>query len=213
MKHLFPITYFIGPLALCVILASALVGAALIARSRRLARLAHSGQSQLLFAAALTLVFLSTIIFTAKWSDGMLHVETSTTIQAPQTRVVEIYKDYRNWPKLFPTIKAVRLVREEPGRKILEIDHEEGQVINILTLVSPEEVELEEFKKNYDGKFTNRFEAVPGGTRFTVAADISLKGCYKLLAPFLDGYIRKQITVFVLDPVKKLAEGRQGAVI
>jgi hypothetical protein len=148
-----------------------------------------------------------------KRSDGMLHVETSTMIQAPQTRVVEIYQDYRNWPNLFPTIKGVRLVREEPGKKVLEIDHMEGRVINILTLVSPEEVELEEFKKKYDGKFVNRFEAVSGGTRLTVAADISLKGRYKLLAPFLGGYIRKQITAFLLDPVKKLAEGRQGAII
>jgi hypothetical protein len=148
-----------------------------------------------------------------KRSDGMLHVETSTMIQAPRTRVVEIYQDYRNWPNLFPTIKGVRLVREEPGKKVLEIDHREGRVINILTLVSQEEVELEEFKKKYDGKFVNRFESVPGGTRFTVAADISLKGCYKLLAPFLGGYIRKQITAFVLDPVKKSAEGQQGAII
>ncbi|HMB29907.1 MAG TPA: hypothetical protein VKS99_17485, partial [Blastocatellia bacterium] len=104
-------------------------------------------------------------------------------------------------------------VRDEPGRKVLEIDHREGRVINILTLVSQEEVELEEFKKKYDGKFVNRFEAVSGGTRFTVAADISLKGDYKLLAPFLGSYIRKQITAFVLDPVKKSAEAHQGAII
>ena len=175
----------------------------------RLKRRTPAVQSRLSLAAGLTLVFVTTIIFVAKRSDGMLHVETSTTIQAPKTRVVEIYNDYRNWPNLFPTIKAVRLVREEPGRKILEIDHKEGRVINILTLVSPEEMQLEEFKKKYDGKFTNRFEAVSGGTRFTVVADISLKGFYKLLAPFLDGYIRKQITIFVLDPVKKAAEGQQ----
>jgi hypothetical protein len=162
----------------------------------------------MLFAlsAGLSLAYL-------KRSDGMLHVETSTMIQAPRTRVVEIYQDYSNWPNLFPTINGVRLIREEPGRKVLEIDHMEGRVINILTLVSPEVVELEEFKEKYDGKFVNRFEAVPGGTRFTVAADISLRRGYKLLAPFLGGYIRKQITAFVLDPVRKLAEGRQGAMI
>ena|SRR5215510_10418284 len=141
-----------------------------------------------------------------KRCDGVLHVEASTTIKAPRTNVVEIYEDYRNWPNLFPTIKAVRLVREDPRSKVLEIDHIEGRVINILTIISPEEVVLEEFKKKYDGKFVNRFEAVPDGTRFTVAADISLKGFYKPLAPFLHDYIRKQITVFVLNPVKKLAE-------
>ena len=141
-----------------------------------------------------------------KRSDGVLHVEASTTIEAPQPRVVEIYQDYRNWPNLFPTIKAVRLVREDSHSKVLEVDHIEGRVINILTIVSPEEVVLEEFKKKYDGKFVNRFEVVPDGTRFTVTADISLKGFYKVLAPFLHDYIRKQITVFVLDPVKKSAE-------
>jgi Polyketide cyclase / dehydrase and lipid transport len=143
-----------------------------------------------------------------KSRDRVLHVEASTTIKASQTRVVEIYQDYRNWPNLFPTIKAVRLVREEPHKKVLEIDHSEGRVINILTIVSPQEVVLEEFKKKYDGKFVNRFEVVPDGTRFTVAADISLKGFYKLLAPFLDDYIRRQITVFVLNPVKKSAEAQ-----
>jgi Polyketide cyclase / dehydrase and lipid transport len=152
---------------------------------------------------ALSAVFLLAYF---KRSDGMLHVEASTTIQAPRTRVVEIYQDYYNWPSLFPTIKAVRLIREEPGKKVLEIDHAEGRVINILTIISPEEVVLEEFKKKYDGKFVNRFEAVPEGTRLTVAADISLKGFYKLLAPFLHNYIRKQITVFVLDPIKNFAE-------
>src|SRR5215475_9911488 len=155
-----------------------------------------------------TVIILAVAVLFAylKSWDGVLHVEASTTIQAPQPRVVEIYQDYRNWPNLFPTIKAVRLVREDSHSKVLEVDHIEGRVINILTIVSPEEVVLEEFKKKYDGKFVNRFEAVPDGTRFTVAADISLKGFYKLFAPLLDGYIRKQITVFVLEPVKKFAE-------
>ena len=160
----------------------------------------------ILLVIMLTAVSAGLLLAYLKEGNGVLHVEASTTIRAPRTRVVEIYLDYRNWPKLFPTIKEVRLVREEPQRKVLEIDHKEGRVINILTTVSPEEVVLEEFKKKYDGKFVNRFEDVPDGTRFTVAADISLKGFYKLVAPFLDGYIRKQITVFVLDPVKKFAE-------
>ena len=45
-------------------------------------------------------------------------------------------------------------------------------------------------------------------SRFTLAADISLKGIYKLLAPFLPGYIRKQMTDLVLDPIRKVAESR-----
>ena len=139
----------------------------------------------------------------------MLHIETSITIRAPQPRVAEIYRNYRDWPRVFPTIKAVRLMREEPGKQILEIDHQEGRVVNILTNVSPEQIELQEWKKRYDATFVNRIEAIPEGTRFTLAADISLKGVYKLLAPFLHGYIRQQMTDLVLNPIRKVAEGRQ----
>jgi hypothetical protein len=52
VKFLFPITYFFGSLALCVILASALVGVALTAGRRRLARLEPSAQSRIALAAA-----------------------------------------------------------------------------------------------------------------------------------------------------------------
>ena len=174
-------------------------------RSGRPSRRPSKVLRSIIIFTVIILVVAVLFAYLKSW-DGVLHVEASTTIQAPQPRVVEIYQDYRNWPNLFPTIKAVRLVREEPHRKVLEIDHVEGRVINILTIVSPQEVVLEEFKKKYNGKFVNRFEVVPQGTRFTVAADISLKGFYKLLAPFLADYIRKQITVYVLDPVKKSAE-------
>ena len=61
MKFLFPVTYFFGPLALFVILASALVWAALIAGRRRLARLAPSAQSRIALAAAVAPAFLSAV--------------------------------------------------------------------------------------------------------------------------------------------------------
>jgi Polyketide cyclase / dehydrase and lipid transport len=139
----------------------------------------------------------------------MLHIETSITIRTPQPTVAAIYRNYDDWPRVFPTIKAVRLIREEAGKQILEIDHQEGRVVNILTDVSPEQIELKEWKKRYDATFVNRFEAIPEGTRFTLAADISLKGVYKLLAPFMHGYIRQQMTTLVLDPIRRVAEGRQ----
>lgn len=139
----------------------------------------------------------------------MLHIQTAIMIRAPQPRVAEIYRNYRDWPRVFPSIKAVRLMREEPGRQILEIDHQEGRVVNILTDVSPEQIELQEWKKRYDATFVNRIEAISEGTRFTLAADISLKGVYKLLAPFLHGYIRQQLTNLVLNPIRKVAEDRQ----
>lgn len=81
-------------------------------------------------------------------------------------------------------------------------------MVNILTAVSAEEIRLEEFKKRYDAVFLNRFEAVPEGTRYTLVGDISLKGLYRLLAPFLKGYIRKQMSKWVLEPVKTRAEAQ-----
>jgi hypothetical protein len=142
-----------------------------------------------------------------KWNSAMmLHIEASTTIHAPQPRVVAIYRDYRGWPRIFPTIKAVRLIGEKVGSQLLEIDHREGCMVNILTCVSAEEIELKEWKKRYDATFLNRFEAIPEGTRFTLVADIALKGVYQLAAPFVRGYIRRQMVRLVLEPIREAAE-------
>jgi hypothetical protein len=137
---------------------------------------------------------------------GTVQVQTSTLIHAPQPRVIAIYRDYHTWPKFFPTIKAVRLLSEEGNKTTLEIDHQEGRVINTLTFISAQDIRLEEVKKKYDATFLNRFEAVSEGTRYTLVGDIFLKGIYKLLTPFLKKYIRKQMTALVLEPLKRYAE-------
>jgi Polyketide cyclase / dehydrase and lipid transport len=147
-----------------------------------------------------------TIAPTAK-GFGTVQVQTSTLIHAPQVRVADIYRDYHNWPKLFPTIKAVHLLlREETNKTTLEIDHQEGLVINTLTFISSEDIKLEEVKRKYDATFLNHFEAAPEGTRYILVGDISLKGIYKLLTPFLKKYIRKQMTALVLEQLKRYAE-------
>lgn len=106
----------------------------------------------------------------------MPHAEVSIIIHAPQARVAQQYRDYQSWPQLFPaTIRGVRLMRSEGGRTELEIDHREGKVLNVMTEVSPERVNLWEVKRRYEGSFVNRFEAVPEGTRYTIVADIKLK--------------------------------------
>ena len=128
-------------------------------------------------------------------------------IRAPWTRVARLYRDYESWPQLFPaTIHGVRLVRSEGFRTELEIDHREGKVPNVLTEVSPERINLWEAKRRYEGTFVNCFQAVPGGTRYTVVADIRLKGAAKLLGPLLGGYIRRQIVRYVLVPMQVAAE-------
>lgn len=137
----------------------------------------------------------------------MPHVEASIIIHAPWTQVAEVYRDYRGWPRLFPaTIRGVRLVRQEAGRTELEVDHREGTVPNIMTEVSSQRVDLWEAKRRYDGNFVNRFEAVPEGTRYSITADIELKGAAKLLGPVLKGHIRRQIIRYVLEPMRVAAE-------
>jgi len=137
----------------------------------------------------------------------MPRAEVSMIIRAPQTRVAALYRDYRNWPKLFPaTIREVRLVKAEPPRTVLEIVHREGIVPNIMTEVTPGRIDLWEAKRLFDGTFINRFEPAPEGTRYTVSADIALKKSLKLLGPFLGWYIRRQIIRYVLEPMRQAAE-------
>lgn len=138
----------------------------------------------------------------------MPHVEAAAIIHAPQARVAQLYRDFLHWPELFPaTIRGVHVVRLEPDRTVLQIDHREGSVPNVLHEVSRERIDLWESKRRYDANFVNRFEPVPEGTRYTVSADVVLKGPARILAPFLDGYIRHQIQRYVLEPMRRAAEG------
>ena len=138
----------------------------------------------------------------------MVHIETSIVIHAPPEHVMAAYRDYHHWPQIFPTIKGVRLTREQPGQQVLEIDHQEGRVVNVLTDIAPDEIELQEWKKRYDATFRNCFQPIPAGTRYTLCADIALKGFYRLLTPFVRGYIRRQMVELVLEPVRMAAVGR-----
>ena len=117
-----------------------------------------------------------------------------------------IYRDHQHWSQLFPTIRGVHLLEQNDDTITLEVDHREGRVINRMTVLSPQEIRLEEFKRFYDASFLNRFEADATGTRYTLIGDIRLKGAARILAPFLKGYIRQQMRRFVLEPVKQYAE-------
>ena len=147
----------------------------------------------------------------------MLHIEVTTTVKAPRQTVLDVYADYRSWPRVFPTINAVRLLGREGPKLVLEVDHVEGKVINELVVRSPDQLDLWEQKRHYDAQFSNRFETLPDGTRFTVRGDIRLKGWARLAQPFLRGYVRRQMRRLQLRPIKAEAEacaraGRRGAV-
>jgi hypothetical protein len=129
-------------------------------------------------------------------------------IKAPRQTVLDVYADYPSWPRLFPTISAVRLLGREGPKLVLEVDHVEGKVINELVVRPPAQLDLWEEKRRYDALFRNRFEPIPDGTRFTVRGEIHLKGWARLLQPFLRGYVRRQMQRLQLQPVKAEAEGR-----
>jgi hypothetical protein len=132
-------------------------------------------------------------------------------ITAPRQTVLDVYADYASWPRLFPTISAVRLLGREGPKLVLEVDHVEGKVINELVIRPPDRLDLWEEKRRYDARFRNRFESVPGGTRFTVRGEVHLKGWARLLQPFLRGYVRRQMQRLQLQPVKAEAEARARA--
>lgn len=114
----------------------------------------------------------------------MPHASASMVIQAQPERVMQLYRDYTQWPRVFPaTIRGVRLIRSDGVRTEVEVDHREGLVPNVMTVVAPNRIDLGESKRRYDARFENRFDPIPEGTRYTVSADVRLKGAARLLAP------------------------------
>jgi hypothetical protein len=79
----------------------------------------------------------------------MLHAEVSTIVEAPPETVLDVYADWSGWPRLFPTISGVRLLRREGAKLVLEVDHVEGRVINELVVRLPDTLELWEEKRGY----------------------------------------------------------------
>ena len=138
----------------------------------------------------------------------VMTVVASTTVSAPPATVCDVYAEYRSWPRLFPTINGVRLLRREGAALVLEVDHLEGTVINELLVRPPDEISLREVHRRFDALFLNRFQAIPGGTRFTVTGEIHLNGVARLLQPFLPSYVRKRMERLQLQPVKAEAEAR-----
>ena len=137
-----------------------------------------------------------------------VHAVASQVINAAPERVMAIYRDYGHWPELFPaTIRGTRLIRENDTTQAIEVDHTRaGRVLNLMTVVAPGEIRLEEFKRHYEARFTNRFEPDARGTRFTVIADVQLKGILRLLSLIAPPFVRRRIAKFVLRPMKAKAE-------
>jgi hypothetical protein len=137
-----------------------------------------------------------------------VHAVASQVINAAPDRVMAIYRDYGRWAEIFPaTIRGTRLIRENDTTQAIEVDHTRaGRVLNLMTVVAPGEIRLEEFKRHYEARFINRFEPDARGTRFTVIADVQLKGILRLLSLIAPPFVRRRIAKFVLGPMKAKAE-------
>jgi Polyketide cyclase / dehydrase and lipid transport len=142
---------------------------------------------------------------------GLVSVTVACTIHAQKAIVYSLYADYSRWSTLYPTtIKGVELIGQEGSVTVLDVHHREGHVINRLRPVSSDTVELEEFKRRYDGTFVTTFQPGPGGTTVTVTAHIRLKGFCRVLSPFLRGLVRARIRRYLLEPLKAEAERYAG---
>ena len=103
-----------------------------------------------------------------------MHVTVATTLEAMRGRLVGLLLDYAQWPRIFPaTIARTELVRRDARSMVVMVHHRrEGRVVNVLTDCGDGVVVLREFKPRYVATFVNRFDPVPGGTRYTVDAAV-----------------------------------------
>lgn len=144
---------------------------------------------------------------------GVIRAEASIDIAAPPSRVASVYRNVERWNEIYPaTIAGAQVVQAgDRWKEIMVVHKQEGNVSNTLFDLSETEIGLVEHKKKFDAWFINRFLHAPsGGTNTAIGGYIRLKGTYRLLAPLLKGYVRRQMArrlrVYVLEPLKAAAE-------
>jgi len=137
----------------------------------------------------------------------MIHAVVSEHVNAPAEGVRALYEEPDNWARLFPaTIRNARVVRRHGQTTVVEVDHVEGSVLNILRRVSPTRIDLTEFKQRYEATFTNEFMPERDGMRYRLTASVRLKWPYCLAAPFLKLVVLARMRRYVVEPLKQAAE-------
>jgi hypothetical protein len=138
----------------------------------------------------------------------MIRIQTSLNIHASSQYLFNLYRDYCQWNKLFPlTIKDAKLLKNENGNLTISVSHKTaGEVINILSVVSDNEIKLEEFKPLYHAVFVNYFQPINNGTCYRVTAEITVKGFFKIVELFIKSLIKKRIRKFVLVPIRQYVQ-------
>jgi hypothetical protein len=142
--------------------------------------------------------------------SNIINATVSQHINASAKRVQALYRDPDNWARLFPaTIRSARVVRVEGDTTVVEVDHAEGKVVNILRDVSSARIELVEFKRRYDATFVNEFIPEGEGMRYRLTASVRLKWPYRLAGPFVKPLVLGRMRRYVVQPLKAAAEGER----
>lgn len=140
----------------------------------------------------------------------MIHAVVTEHVNASAERVRALYEEPDNWARLFPaTIRGARVVRREGDTMVVEVDHVEGRVMNVLRAVSRTRVDLDESKRRYDATFMNEFIPEGEGMRYTLTARVRLKWPYRLFEPFVKPLVLARMRRYVVAPLKAAAEGER----
>lgn len=137
----------------------------------------------------------------------MIHAVVSEHVNAPPERVRAAYEEPSNWGTLFPkTIRSARVISRDRRTVVVEVEHVEGRVMNVLHDVSPTRIDLDEFKRKYNATFTNEFLPEGSGTRYRLTASVRLKWPYRLLSLFVKPLVLARMRRYVVEPLKVAAE-------
>jgi len=142
--------------------------------------------------------------------SNIIEAVVSEHVKAPADRIRVLYRDPANWAHLFPeTIRGARVVRKEGDTTVVEVDHVEGKVVNILRDISSTRIDLVEFKRRYDATFVNEFIPEGEGMRYTLTASVRLKWPYRLAAPLVKPLVLARMRRYVVEPLKAAAESER----
>lgn len=136
-----------------------------------------------------------------------MNLHASITIQASPELVAELYSDVERWPDVYPTIRAVTVVRKRDDTTIVSVAHrDEGPVRNVLTVIDPYRTCLYEEKRLYTATFDATFRRVAEGTSVDLVATIRVRGVLRLFSPLARPHARRAIHEGQLYPLKRAAE-------
>lgn len=143
-------------------------------------------------------------------ADRTIHVEVSRVIHAAPELLVSRYLDIAGWPRLFPaTIRGTRELERHGASTTVDVDHATAGIVkNVVTVTAPDEIVLDELKPSYRARFVNRFEPVADGCRYTVVADVVLRGALRALNWLAPPIARARINRYVIDPMQRAVETR-----